>query len=420
MTRSNSALVRALDVALSISKRLSDTGRALDDLVEGVALGALSDDDLHALTTARYARSRSHRRELFDWEQAWFERDLPPPPARLLVGGAGHGRELAWLARRGYQLVGFDPACPGDSVHELGYEDFIAPTSRARAAALDTIRASAPYDAVIFGWGSYTHLASHELRIEVLRAMHELSDGPLLVSYWRITNGPARAHGRAARLGGLIARAFGVAQAERHGDRVVAHAGYGHSFTDEELISLAREAGYRACVHRDGYPHATLFSDGPIPSRRLDRPTTTTVIPTRGLSMLPTIYPRDRLHVRPPAPGDLRPGALVAFPGRDGVICHRIVAAEQRENGLWLQVRGDAQAASEWVHARAIAFVVVEVDGRLGRWNVHGPRGYATTRLALARAPLLSHLRLATARVIARTARRWQLQRTTSASADFI
>jgi hypothetical protein len=59
------------------------------------------------------------------------------------------------------------------------------------------------------------------------------------------------------------------------------------------------------------------------------------------------------------------------------------------------------------VHERAIAFVVVEVDGRLGRWNVHGLRGHATARLALARAPLVSRLRLATARVVARAARRW-------------
>lgn len=415
MTRSNSALVRALDVGLSVSKRISDAGHALAGFVEGVALAALSDEDLHRLTIKRYARSRPGRTDLADWEHAWFERDLPPPPARILVGGAGHGRELAWLAQRGYQLVAFDPACPSDTIHQLGYEDFIGPKSPARATALEAIRSGGPYDAVILGWTSYTHVAGQALRAEVLRAMRELSDGPLLVSYWRHTNGPARALGRAARLGGLIGRAFGVIQAERHGDRVLAHAGYGHSFTDEEILDLTRRAGYRACLYRDGFSRATLLPDGPIPSPHRDGPTTTTVFPTRGLSMLPTIYPRDRVRVRVPTFGELRPGALVAFPGPDSVVCHRIVATEPREDGLWLEVRGDAQTKSEWVHERAIAFVVVEVEGRLGRWTADGPRGRAAALLALARSPLLSRLRLTTAGIVTRgaAARRQVRHRTT-------
>lgn len=404
MTRWSSALVRTLDAALSVSKRLSDTGRALGDVVEGLALEALSDEELHTLTSARYARSRSARRELFDWERTWFERDLPPPPARVLVGGAGHGRELAWLDRRGYEIVAFDPACPSARVHELGYEDFVAPTSRARATALGTIRGGAPYDAVIFGWGSYTHVAGHELRTEVLRAMRELSDGPLLVSYWCHASGSVPAPGRAARLGTLLGRVRGGRHADRRGDRVVPHAGYAHRFTDDEIVKLARNASYRACCHRDGYPHATLLPDGSVPSRRELGRSATTVFHTRGLSMLPAIYPRDRLHVRAPAPGDLRPGALVAFPGRSGVICHRVVATHQCEDGLWLEVRGDAQTASEWMHERAIVFVVVEIDGRLGRWSVHGPRGRATAALALARSPILSRLRLTTAGVVSRAA----------------
>lgn len=403
MTRSNRALVRALDVGLSVSKRISDAGHALAGFVEGVALAALSDEDLHRLTTKRYARSRPGRTDLADWEQAWFERDLPPPPARILVGGAGHGRELAWLGTRGYELVAFDPACPSETIHELGYEDFIGPTSPARATALEAIRSGGPYDAVILGWGSYTHLAGHELRAEVLRAMRELSDGPLLMSYWSRPSGAAPRERRSARLGRLFGRALGSRRADRAGDRVVPHAGYAHTFSDAEIAALAQEAGYRACCHREGYPHAT-FLPGPVPARRANAPSGMMVFSTRGLSMLPTIFPRDRLHVRVPTPEDLRPGALVAFPGRDGVVCHRIVAAEHREDGLWLEVRGDAQTTSEWLHERAIAFVVVEVDGRLGRWSAGGPRGHATATLALARSPLVSRLRLTTADILSRAA----------------
>jgi hypothetical protein len=31
------------------------------------------------------------------WEQRWYARDLPPAPARVLVGGCGAGRELVGL-----------------------------------------------------------------------------------------------------------------------------------------------------------------------------------------------------------------------------------------------------------------------------------------------------------------------------------
>ena len=46
---------------------------------------------------------------MFEWEEKWFSSDLPPPPARILLGGAGSGREIRHLARHEYRIVAFDP-----------------------------------------------------------------------------------------------------------------------------------------------------------------------------------------------------------------------------------------------------------------------------------------------------------------------
>jgi len=52
----------------------------------------------------------NYRSELFNWEQEAFARAFPAPPARVLVGGAGGGREAFALAERGYEVVAFEPS----------------------------------------------------------------------------------------------------------------------------------------------------------------------------------------------------------------------------------------------------------------------------------------------------------------------
>lgn len=113
----------------------------------------------------------------------------------------------------------------------------------------------------------------------------------------------------------------------------------------------------------------------------------------RGTSMLPSIYPGDRLHVRETRAPDLIPGTVVAFPGSARVTCHRIVGTEDRADGRWLLVRGDAQTHAEWVREDAVAWTLVEVDGRLGRWYADGARGRVLAWLALGSDPIRSRVR---------------------------
>ena len=100
MTRTTlELLVRSVYLAQSAVDRQWDRVRAF---VEGVTLGGLSPEGLTRLTSQLYALHGADDWRvdagLNSWEGPWFEADLPEPPARILVGGAGKGRE-ANLAR---------------------------------------------------------------------------------------------------------------------------------------------------------------------------------------------------------------------------------------------------------------------------------------------------------------------------------
>src|SRR5262245_21682217 len=52
------------------------------------------------------------RSSLFAFEERVIGQYFPPPPGTVLIGAAGGGREAFALARRGYQVVAFEPARP--------------------------------------------------------------------------------------------------------------------------------------------------------------------------------------------------------------------------------------------------------------------------------------------------------------------
>src|SRR5262245_4871066 len=74
-------------------------------------------DSFHdAFNDITYASQPSYRpdaatfaSELFPWERRVIEAHFPKPPATVLIGGAGGGREALALERRGYRVVAFDP-----------------------------------------------------------------------------------------------------------------------------------------------------------------------------------------------------------------------------------------------------------------------------------------------------------------------
>lgn len=232
---------------------------------------ALSDEERAELVQRIFARRDGYGPAgLLPWESRWYERDLPAPPARLLVGGCGAGRELVALAARGYALHGFEPSArladsarralgdPG-RVWTLSYEDLLD------GADGGLVAAQAPYDAVICGWGSFAHLLEAATRRRVLATLARWCPrGPLLVSFPFLSDEQAehvqRWRAPAQHCGRVVRRWRGLPGATIEPEEFLPHAGFVHRFDERELSELALALGRELSWGElsDVYPHCTL------------------------------------------------------------------------------------------------------------------------------------------------------------------
>lgn len=190
---------------------------------------------------------------LFEWEEAWFRRHLPPS-ARILLVGAGTGRDVFPLVAFGHRVVALDVA-PG----ALG-----ALRARAAERGLDVPIIEAPieradlehraFDAAIFSWFCYGYVRSREARVEALRRVASAvrADGRILLTY------QAGAGSTGARLAGAIrplARALGTTPPEPQDSFGVSRTGavlsVSHSrlFTIGDVESEAMVAGLDVVSH---------------------------------------------------------------------------------------------------------------------------------------------------------------------------
>jgi len=249
-----------------------------------LALHALDPDELERLTCAIYDAKGTYKEEtgVMPWEARWFARDLPPPPARVLVGGAGSGREVRHLHSLGYEVVAFEPA-PAFVRRALAldetaqrafvqgsYEDLVD-QSRPRHADLNRdLERFAPYDAALVGWGSFSHVPDPEVRYRLLARLRALCPrGPILASFFMRFEPDLPEGGRmerwARQLAAELRRRMGrEPRARQQGDILIIQAGYAHMFLAEELDDLAARIDARLAPadgwpHPHEYPHCTFF-----------------------------------------------------------------------------------------------------------------------------------------------------------------
>jgi SAM-dependent methyltransferase len=228
---------------------------------------ALSTEEKAWLTVRIYDDGRALKasgNELFAIESALFSRRLPPPPARILVGACGTGREAVALAAQGYRVDAFDPAedCVAESsqrlagrarVHRLSYEEL-------SAIVLDGM-ANDPlggrsFDAVVLGCGSLSHVLDPPEQCRLLQALNaRCPSGPIIASFLWAEDQAAPPIGRAARWGSGIGRSIARLRklsAGYSGLSYRARRGFAYTFTQRELEDLARDA--QRCVVWE--PHA--------------------------------------------------------------------------------------------------------------------------------------------------------------------
>jgi hypothetical protein len=171
-----------------------------------------------------------------------------------LVGGAGRGREARHLQQLGHTVFGFDPVMEfvrqarplsGVSLMRGSYEALVAPQDARERAFCNWVEANAPYDAVLLGWVSFTHLPDPTARLALLNRLAQLCPaGPILASFWLRSEGRGEERPR-----GYLWRAAGRVSARvrpnfvppEPGD-LVTHRGFVHLFTHDELKRLAASA----------------------------------------------------------------------------------------------------------------------------------------------------------------------------------
>jgi SAM-dependent methyltransferase len=187
---------------------------------------------------------------LLDWERDLVERFVAPG-ARVLIVGAGSGRDVVPLVERGCAVTGVEPASQALAVARRVLRE------RGLAATLvdgffeDAVIAG-PFDVVMFSYYSYSYIPGSSRRVGTLRKARALlaDDGRILVSYSTVPppHGMLIAAGRAA---GAICRTDWRLEP---GDVITAHSsalhGYAHAFAEGEIEREAADAGLRVVSHR--------------------------------------------------------------------------------------------------------------------------------------------------------------------------
>jgi hypothetical protein len=246
------------------TRRLDRAYQRLDQLRSTAILAVASDAALDRFNAWAYERSASYRpgseefrTDLFPWEEVAIERFFPRAPARVLVGGAGGGREPLALARSGYEVVAFEPAEElaramadaaaadglGVDAYVGGYDD-VERLERVQDGAVRSATSLGPFDAAIAGWGSFTHIRTRAARVATLEALGRVTSGPLLVSF--IALRPDGDGGGGSELKRrLLARRSRVPH-----DQFSMYMGFQHPVNAGEVAELAAEAGLEI-VHLD-------------------------------------------------------------------------------------------------------------------------------------------------------------------------
>jgi hypothetical protein len=190
-----------------------------------------------------YSDEQWNRSGLSAWEAAVVDEHLPPG-GRVVVTGAGGGREVLALRERGFDAVGYEPhpslVAAGRAILErCGHPD------RLHRSARDLFpEAEGRCDAVVVGWGSYMLMPGRARRVAFLEAARErlVEGGPVLLSFF-VRSPEDRSFQRLAATANRIRRLRGREPADV-GDAL--RPNYAHFFTQAELEEELAEAGFEA------------------------------------------------------------------------------------------------------------------------------------------------------------------------------
>jgi len=238
-----------------------------DSLRDELFLAWVPPDERTPLTTALYSREGSYmpgrghvERGLFPAEEYAFRARPLAPGSRILLGAAGTGRELVTLVARGFEVVAFDPCSsfaaaarsisPNVTFIDASYADVVHAVSNGQGP-LAFLMEGPPIDAVMFGWGSLSHVLPHAARVALFRALRRLAPrAPLFTSFLFRPENADFTRGRARNALKRLFTALGAPTTSEKGDHFSPYIGFFSALGRQEIDELAAESGYDI-VHFD-------------------------------------------------------------------------------------------------------------------------------------------------------------------------
>jgi 2-polyprenyl-3-methyl-5-hydroxy-6-metoxy-1,4-benzoquinol methylase len=231
-------------------KLLINSHALLRGLFSGIWLGLLRHETLLKINRFYYSRTKKYKDSsynksgLWAWESAIIARYFRNCK-RLLLIGAGGGREVLALRRLGYEVNGFE--CNSELVrvaNTLLNEEGLSASIRFEPPDMcPNSNASRPiYDGLIVGWGAYMLIRGHDKRVAVLRKMRaEVNAGaPLLVSFFS-RSPKTKQFLVSMAVGNSLRWVLGRENIEL-GDALEPE--YVHYFSQEEITGELRDAGF--------------------------------------------------------------------------------------------------------------------------------------------------------------------------------
>ena len=267
-------------IVMSIDHNVRMLSHAVSIIRDETMLAFIPPERRPSVTTAIYDQQRSYAPGgelfalgLYEWERRLIATPpFPAPPARLLLGGAGGGREVVPLRDRGYEVWSFEPspqlvaeantamgAQNGASLVVGDYDDLVRAV-RGEFTRLSAL-ATQEFDAIILGWGSLSYVTPEEARLELLVTLKMLAPAaPVILSF--IPRLDADERGRPAALRRGLRRVLprlGGQPVTDSGEQFVPWGGFASALPLDEIERLALQSGYRpAVLETEPYGHALL------------------------------------------------------------------------------------------------------------------------------------------------------------------
>lgn len=277
MSQRTPLLIRGLGALARAENIRERVHGAMFNATEALLSQALTPDEKVALTVHLYdvlPINHTRRNTLFHWELDWYRLQLPAAPATILLGAAGDGREARWLHEHGYRVYALEaaPSCLAQLQTAVGddgaavlatYAELCTAVRGGAATPELAALAARQYDAVILGWGSFSHVLGVPTQRELMRAAHALCpEGPILASFFLAPTSEHASRSRAAvsgkRVGAQIARARGI-EPPTWTEALLSHVGFVHVSSPEELEQHAAAIGRSLTLDLDWYPHGTFL-----------------------------------------------------------------------------------------------------------------------------------------------------------------